>query len=145
MVPFVALTPRKGIQMPKFDAGTAVEPLEYDFSAYNGPVGVTPEPSDLAFKKFSAKQTKVMVEADKLEREMTEAEKEGRLDEQTMEDFTRRSDALGDRISKLIADLCQDQPSKEDVDKLPYRVKTAYTQHLMAQFSPEAVTSGTKN
>ncbi len=131
--------------MSKFDAGSAVEPMEYDFSHYGGPTGVTPEPSDLAFQKFSAKQAKLMVEASKIEKDMTEADKANKLDSDALEGFQKRSTELSDKMSKIIAELCQDKPSKEDVDVLPYRVKMAYTAHLMGQFSPEAGTGGTNN
>src|ERR1044072_7518102 len=131
--------------MPKFDAGTAVEKLEYDFSHYKGPVGVTPQPSDHAFKKFSAKQSKIMIDADRIEKEMAEAEKSGTLSEEKLDEFQRRGDELSEKMSKTVAELCQDQPSKDDVDKLPYRVKMAYMKHLMSQFAPEGETSGTSN
>lgn len=131
--------------MPKFDAREAVEALDYDFSYYDGPVGTTPEPSDHSFQKFAAKQSKLMIEADKLQKDMEKAEKEDRLDEDTLDAFQKKSNEVSEKMSKLIADLCQDKPSKEDVDKLPYRVKTAYISHLMNQFSPEGVTSGTNN
>lgn len=131
--------------MPKFDAGSAVEPLEYDFSAYDGPVGITPEPSDHSFQKFAAKQSRLMIDADKIEKDMTKAEKDDALDEKALDGFQERSQKLSDQMSVIIAELCQDKPSKADVDLLPYRVKMAYTTHLMKQFSPEGGTSGTSN
>lgn len=131
--------------MPKFDAGTAVEKLEYDFRPYADVYGETPEPSEQAFQKFSSKQAKVMIDMDRLEKEMAQAEKDEKLDDETVEVFQKRGREISDKMSKIIAELCQDKPSKDEVDQLPYRVKTAYIKHLMSQFSPEGETSGTNN
>ncbi|AWY07506.1 hypothetical protein SEA_LAZERLEMON_23 [Streptomyces phage LazerLemon] len=127
--------------MAGFDASTAVEPMEYDFTAYEGSKGVVPEPSTKEMQVFQREFAKVMRKGQALEISDDEAMK---LSEKQFDKLQKDAEAIGEELDELIAGLCKGTPSREDVAKLPFRVKTAFSKWLMEQFAPEGGTSGTK-
>lgn len=129
--------------MSGFDAGTAVEPMDYDFTTVDGGKGkgVVPEPSTSEMKGFQKEFAQIMREGQKLEVSDEEALK---MTDKEFAAFQKKTDDLGDRLDSAIARLCKDSPSVEEVSTLPFRVKTAFSQWLMNQFAPEGGASGTK-
>jgi hypothetical protein len=127
--------------MSGFDAATAVEPMNYDFTAYGGGKGVVPEPSTAEMQSFQREFAKVMRKGQKLEVSDEDAMK---MSEKDFDKLQKDAAAIGEELDDLIAGLCKGEPSKEDVAKLPFRVKTAFSKWLMEQFAPEGGTSGTK-
>lgn len=127
--------------MAGFDAATAVEAMDWNFEKFGGGSGVVPEPSTKEMKDFQKGFARIMRDAGALELSDEDAAK---LDEAEFEALQEQVDELGDRLDAAIAKLCKDQPSADQVKKLPFRVKTAFSKWLMEQFSPEGVTSGTK-
>lgn len=125
-----------------FDAGKAVEPLDYDFTAFGGGKGTTPEPStddvSLFFKSISAIANEVrgmMAEVKGLSEaeEVTEADAAEVLSQMP-------DDIVGNYQGQMIAaiaGLTHDQPTQENIEKLPYRVLGAYTAWLAGQLRPE--------
>ncbi|AXH49411.1 hypothetical protein SEA_CROSBY_23 [Streptomyces phage Crosby] len=127
--------------MSGFDAATAVEPMDYDFTAYEGGKGVVPEPSTKEMQVFQREFAKVMRKGQALEISDEEAMK---LTEKAFDKLQTDAQKIGEELDELIASLCKGTPSREDVAKLPFRVKTAFSKWLMEQFAPEGGTSGTK-
>ncbi len=127
--------------MAGFDAATAVEPMDWNFEKFGGGSGVVPEPSTKDMKKFQGEFGKIMREGAALEVPDEDAAK---LSDEEFETLRKKADDLGDRLDQAIAKLCKDQPSVEQVSKLPFRVKTAFSRWLLEQFRPEGETAGTK-
>lgn len=127
--------------MAGFDAATAVDPMEWDFSHYGGGKGVVPEPSTAEMQDFQRDFAKVMRKGQALEISDEEAMK---LSEKAFDKLQADAQKIGEELDELIARLCKGSPSTEDVATLPFRVKTAFSKWLMEQFRPEGETSGTK-
>jgi mRNA-degrading endonuclease YafQ of YafQ-DinJ toxin-antitoxin module len=127
--------------MAGFDAATAVEPMDYDFTAFGGSKGIVPEPSTKDMKDFQRDFTKVMRKGQQLEVSDDEALK---MSEKDFDALQKKVEAVGLELDELIGRLCKNSPSAEEVAKLPFRVKTAFSKWLMEQFAPEGGTSGTK-
>lgn len=108
--------------MAGFDAGNVVAPLDWDFTAFGGGRGRVPEPTDGQIRAFrralldlartlapgadvatahDAVQTVAAADADALER-------------------------VEDQWEAAVVDLCQGSPSREDLARLPARVKAAF-------------------
>lgn len=161
--------------MAKFDAGLAVEKLEYDFTAYGGGAGDITEPSTGAVNRFF-KQMKRMVKDVKALQSLAE---QVELEEMTDEDVVNAIDnmdeaeagtsAMQAAMIKNLAELCggvreehkvEDgdglvirtdevvvggSPSFDDLNGLPYRVLQAFSTWLMAEIQPKRTTPGTNN
>lgn len=121
--------------MPKFDAAQAVDPLEIDWSKYNGPVGVIPEPST---DQITAFQTALIGAAKTLG--ITPGK------EIRMEDVVDLPDDAAQRMAAEMKDalvkLCGGFITEEDYDRLPYRVQAAFNAWIAGELRPEAVTPG---
>jgi hypothetical protein len=126
--------------MAGFDAATAVEPMDWNFEKFGGGSGVVPEPSTKEMKSFQQEFGKIMRDSAALEMPDDEAMK---LSEDEFTALQEQVAELGERLDTAIAQLCKDQPSVDQVAKLPFRVKTAFSKWLMEQFRPEGATSGT--
>lgn len=127
--------------MAGFDAATAVEPMDWNFEKFGAGSGVVPEPSTKDMKDFQKDFARIMRDATALEMPDEDAAK---LSEDEFNALQEQVDEIGERLDVAIAKLCKDQPSREQVAKLPFRVKTAFSKWLMEQFRPEGETSGTK-
>lgn len=127
--------------MAGFDAATAVEPMDYDFSAYGGGKGIVPEPSTKEMQDFQRKFAGVMRKGQALE---MDDEAAMALTDKEFDKLQKDAEKIGNELDELISGLCKGQPPQEEVAMLPFRVKTAFSKWLMEQFSPEGATSGTK-
>lgn len=129
--------------MTKFNLeSSGLDSMEYDFNEWGVPAkGTIPEPSQKAFRKFSKELSAVRRQLGRAQDDLNEIEKP--TDEQ-VEEFTKLAEKIEDELNQHIAKLCQDLPSVEILEKLPYRVKIGFSGWLLEQFSPEAKTSGTK-
>lgn len=129
--------------MAGFDAGSAVEPMDYDFTTVKGGQGkgTVPEPSTAEMKTFQRDFAAIMRDAKALELSDDEAAKLSKEEFDTLQD---QMDEIADRLDEAVSVLCHNTPSKEEVATLPFRIKTAFSKWLMEQFSPEGETSGTK-
>lgn len=126
--------------MGKFDAGTAVDQMEYDFTAYGGGQGTIPEPSTGQVTQFFADMKDIVKEARGL-RNLASSETPA-SEEDLAEAISDLDDGLMDRFNKRIAEstaqLCSGQPSPDDIQKLPFRVLAAFTAWIASEFRPEA-------
>lgn len=154
-----------------FDAANAVPALDWDFTRYKGGKGTSPEPSSEALVKFvteyrnaveamlRSKKALAVKEAEKLEGKSAE-EKRAEIERWASMDWQEGVVALADEMAslappsevlalfehqvKMVAEVLQDIPSVEDINKLPGRVKLAYLGWIAGQLmSPEAGAAGT--
>lgn len=127
--------------MAAFDAGSAVEPMAYDFTTTPSGQGkgVVPEPSTKDMKNFQKAFAAITREAAKLD-----VEDIAKTSDEEFELLQKKGEELGERLDAAIAKLCKDKPSAEEVATLPFRLKTAFSRWLMEQFNPESAASATK-
>lgn len=128
--------------MAKFDAATAVEDLEYDFTKYGGGAGVIPEPSTGAVNQFFAQMRILLNEAKGL---MPNAEQNEEMSPEEMaetlegmDDTMAKAAEFQGRSAAAISALCSGEPSTEDLEKLPLRVSREFTKWLVRQINPKA-------
>lgn len=134
--------------MPKFDASSIGGDLEYDFSRWNGPTGVVPEPPRSAvnsmMKSISAafKETGLRdqnEDDDSLTPEDVESTMSKVDDEEVFEKLTIQ-------LLDALAKLCSGSPSREDLEKLPYRPFMGFFGYLIGNLTnPEGSKPGTTN
>lgn len=129
--------------MAGFDAGSAVDPMEYDFTSVPGGVGkgVVPEPSTKEMKDFQKEYAAIMRRGQQLDVSDEDALK---MTEKEFATFQAKVAKIGEELDECIARLCKNTPSAEEVATLPFRVKTAFSKWLMEQFAPEGGASATK-
>lgn len=131
--------------MAKFNAATALDPVEFDFSKYNGPVGEIPEPSQGQVEEFFDRIGNLRKFASKIERDVKEAAEEGEeaLDEYIENLPQAELNKFKEEISLWISELCSGFPSRADVDALPYRVFSAFLVFLLQEYGPKDVNGPT--
>lgn len=135
--------------MPKFDAGKAVEAVEWDFTAYGGGEGTTPEPSRGQIQKFNSTQralTKrirpIIRKAESLEKKAKEGtisgeELDAEVDALETEVTEKEMEQYEQEFTEALAELCSGSPSVDDMEELPFRVKQAWAEFVLEQFSPD--------
>lgn len=135
--------------MAKFDAGNAVEAMEYDFTAFGGSKGVVPEPESKQVDQFfriardlarEAKASQKEKGLDKIE-EMTDAEAAEVLASVEVDD---QSEEYENRLSEAVGALCTNSPPAAEIKRLPFRVRAAFMSWLIGQLRPEAPRPATK-
>lgn len=138
-------TTREGNRMPSFDAGAVVEPLAWDFTAFKAGKGVIPEPSDERIAAFM----KAM---------MAVAQQEGTAELKALADAGDDEEKMLAAIAALPEDvmsgskamiapyagLCGGSPTKEQIAKLPPRVRFAFFTWLAGELRPEASSAASK-
>lgn len=131
--------------MAGFNAATAVEPLNYDFSAFEGPVGVVPEPST---KQVNAYFDEVKALAKEVQASRAAADAAAKSVEEDEMTEAKAQEVLatvqeGDingydtRMSELTADLCSGSPTLKQIDALPFRVRFAFMQWVVQSLRPD--------
>lgn len=128
--------------MAKFNAGTAVEALEYDFTEYvPGCEGIIPEPSTEQIEQYFERAREVAKEVIGLRDKMQKVSGDN-VEEMSEEEISAivtdlESVNVSDMQNKmiaLIADLCSQQPSAEHILALPFRVRQEFVKWVGAQF-----------
>lgn len=119
--------------MATFNAETAgVEPMVYDFTAWGVDAkGTIPEPSNQMMETFQRRSAETMQKASLVESAMGDNPTEEQV-ARALEEARKLSESM----DKNIAKLCQNQPSAEQCAALPFRIKQAFNEWLMAQFRP---------
>jgi hypothetical protein len=125
-----------------FDAGKAVEPLDFDFTAFGGPEGVIPEPSTGQVDDFFDELKSLAHEAKGM-LAMADKKKTGEMSEQDAVEFLSTLDddmvqKFRDRMINALDKLCGGTPSRTDIEALPYRVLNAFNAWLGGALRPEA-------
>ena len=132
--------------MPKFDAGSFAEDLEYDFTKAGvpGAAGTIPEPTD---KQIGQWLTDVQAAATKLRTAagITEIDPDNpvallaAMEAINADQFV----AVLDDLSKAAAALCGGKPSVTQIRRLPLRVRQHFFAYLQTEVvNPEAGPGG---
>lgn len=154
--------------MAKFDAGTAVEELEFDFTKFGGGSGEIAEPSTAGVNNFFRGLRGLMGEVKGMQ---AEAEALTNVEDMSDEDMLKQVDKIEEategaskyqtRTMELIAELCgakwlpedakpEDKvltggsPSFEQLSTLPFRHLQAFNKWLIEQIQPKRETPGSK-
>lgn len=127
--------------MAKFDAGSAVEVMEYDFTKYDGGQGEIPEPSrgqvELFFERIAELKkftNKAMRDGETIAEDDESGEELEKFIEELSEGELKKYQA---ELSVWAADVCSQEPSVEDINKLPYRVFGAFMAYLAGELGPK--------
>lgn len=151
--------------MAKFDAGAAVEPMEFDFTAYGGSKGVIPEPGTGAVNQFTKRTKAMLKEVKNMQGLAAEAEKMEDLTDEEMAEQMGKIDEVEEGANRLqeatitnLALLCGAKESKDDEGNtvivggspgveelrlLPFRVLQAFSTWLMGEIRPKRTAPAT--
>lgn len=132
--------------MPKFNAATAVEPLEYDFRPHVECDGTVPEPTDSQVASFYADLANSFRDALGPERvngvDWTDPSDVGELYQSiTAEDNLK----LYDRQLDVHAAVCGGSPSREQLEALPFQLRRVFYGMVQEWLRPEAETPATSS
>ena len=113
-----------------FTAATAVSALNYDLRPYAEIDGTVPEPSSKAIDAFFARLQEMAKEAgadlddDAKPQEIAQAVTE--IDENAMSNMT-------DSLLKATVELTEGNPTRKELDNLPFRVQHAFFNWLVGE------------
>lgn len=118
-----------------FNAGTAVSKLDWDFTQFVPDAkGTTPEPSAEQAEAFLAAMRDLAVEADA---DATDEEKAALTDQEAAERLASLSSdkmrLLSEKLIGAVADVCSNNPTREQIAALPYRPQQAFFGHIYGQ------------
>jgi len=136
--------------MPKFDAGSVVDPLDYDFTTVKGyphksAKGTIAEPSDEMITSFIADLRDLMKEAGAIVGDVAG------LDLANPQEFFQQLDGYDPEqllnvyrgMAAACSKLCSGRPSTEEISDLPMRIRVRFFAWLQQEVvSPEAETGG---
>jgi hypothetical protein len=145
-----------------FKATAEVEALDYDFAPHAPLVkGVTPEPSDKLIGQYWKGYGKLIREHARLLEEWqtkldtvdqlpseTEAQRELRmearrkLDEQFEAWQGERAEVMRSERIRLVAEVCSQKPSVEELVALPGRVYDGFEQYMQGELTPKGRRNG---
>ena len=131
--------------MPGFDAGTVVEPLDWDFTAFNAGKGTVPEPSDERLSTFIRDVMKAQTSETTALAGLTDA---GEDPEKMLAAIAELPEDVLPGVTKAMiapyAALCDGSPTEEQLTKLPPRVRVAFFSWLAGELRPEASAGDSK-
>lgn len=134
--------------MAGFNAETVVEPLDYDFRTKDNPDarhGTIREPSDRQIADYMAGIKQLVRD---FQGKLPESLVAGDADAASLTDATEDLDPeivmeLNGALATLLAALCSDEPSREDILRLPPRIRAHFYAWLQREvMSPEAAPGG---
>lgn len=124
-----------------------VEPLEYDFTGFPSNSGsgnckgkgVTPEPSDAVLRAYQKGVRELMgVKEDATPDELAK-ELEKQTKDQTAAEAQKEADEKSKKLLALTAQLCQNQPSVEELEELRPRTLRAFMKHTFKELADPKV------
>jgi hypothetical protein len=133
--------------MPKFDADSIDGDLEYDFSKWGGPSGTVPEPPQHAVRGLMKRISRVFKDSGLRKEDEEDNITPGEVAE-TMDrvEDDEMFEKLNIELLDALAMVCGGSPSKEELEKLPYRPFMGFFGYLIGNLTnPEGSTSGTTN
>lgn len=127
--------------MSKFDATTAIDPMEVDFSKYGGPVGTIPEPSGPQVELFMERIREYRKKRADLAKEGDRIKETG--DEEAMEAWLESvpEDELREEAKQMhiwVQELTSDYLQADMLEKLNPRLWTKFFKWLVGEMSPKA-------
>lgn len=133
--------------MAKFNAGSAIEAVEYDFEPYQpGVKGVIPEPTQGQVELFFNRVADIRKLAFKVERDIkkaAESDDEADLDAVLDNLPQDKIDEAKNEIALWAAELCSNTPTEEQIRGLPYRPFAAFVKFLAEEYGPKDETGST--
>lgn len=130
--------------MAGFVADQEIDPLDFDFTKYDGPKGTIAEPSHEAVERFFREMSRMDGEMVNVRRQSLDAIREdGDPVEAAVAAFDTGAE-LSQKQLEAIAELCGGSPSLEDLRKLPDRVQKAFAGWLIGQFTNPQSTTATR-
>lgn len=111
--------------MAKFDAALAVSKLEYDLTAYGGGKGCIPEPSDTDVESLFDSLADMLPEGANNEQDIVQA----------LQDDQFSMKEINELMQAEVVKICKGTPSEEDIQKLPYRVKSKFFNWLLQEIT----------
>ncbi len=125
--------------MPTFSYDS-VETLDYDFTGVPSNSGsgncrgkgTIPEPSQDRLEAYAAAMRELFKVSD--DKDVAKA----------MDEVEAEVKAKSDKLLGLVAELCQDSPSREEIAELPPRIQKAFLAHIHRELAdPKLSTRGT--
>lgn len=133
--------------MPKFDASSIGGELEYDFSKWGGSRGTIPEPPRFAVSKMLKSVEKLFVDLGLRDKDDDGVKSPDDIID-TMEKVDQEEifEKMQLGLVEILADVCGGSPSREELEKLPYRPFQGFFGYLMGELTnPEASKPDTHN
>lgn len=119
-----------------FDAGQFGS-LRYDFTAFGGVTGIIPDPSDVVLEEFNTQYMELL-------EKYGVGEHVDKDDPDAVSDAIQRNKEVSfveqqKEMVRLITLLCDDKPSADEINKLPFRVRQRFIAWVQRELvSPEA-------
>lgn len=130
----------------KFDASKDADPLEYDFNPYADAKGAVPEPSDgqvAAFYEGLSKQfTRALGEDRTAGLDPTDPLSVAELFQSLDADDHEK---LYTSLLDLHAEVCSEQPTRAELEKLPFRIRRMFYGAVQGWLRPEGWKPATKD
>jgi hypothetical protein len=135
-----------------FDAGSEVEPLDYNFDTIakrypgrypelEGVTGTVPEPSDDAVQTFQRRLTAATVDL------LPVIDMDDRVAvAKALRDMPEETFAKADQtIIDAVGELCAGSPTREQIAALPFRLRRKFVAWLQRELmNPESLTAATR-
>lgn len=127
-----------------------VEALDYDFRPKVDSHGTIPEPSDIQIDRFmkryyslmsgvarATETQKVLEESEALTEDAAEDEPKSIMDAidawETLDVNTPEAQRISEKLAEVLADVCSNTPSKEDILALGTLGRKAFTQWILGE------------
>lgn len=109
--------------MAGFVAADAVEPLDYDFTAFVDAKGTVREPSRKQRRRFDRRVAGIFGDE-------TTDETNERFAKMSATERQHELERIADESIEALVELCGDQPSREELEALPERILAAFVSYL---------------
>lgn len=132
--------------------------LDYDFSGFydGGPRGVVPEPSTEAISAYqlaiadllenAEQQVKLVVgpaKPDEAKVEESDDEADSASDREKNAAISRINEETWAERKRLLAALCSEQPSFDEINRLGHRVFMKFEEYVLGKWTPQAASAAT--
>jgi hypothetical protein len=132
--------------MPGFDAGTIVEPMDYNFTKFGGRKAVIPEPDEdqvkLMYSEMDGLLKSIASEFVKLPDNPSAQDLVESLNQLTMSESYA---PMLQGMTEIYSRLCSNSPSVDELLLLPPRIRALFFQWVAKQMRPELDAVDTRN
>ena len=133
--------------MAKFNAGSVIEPMSYDFTAYGGGEGIIPEPSTKQVETMFNDIRRLVLTLKEEVKDISGVDitnLENASTDDVPEEAVKALETMGeslmskqqDALAAILAQVCSDRPNQLELTQLPYRVFAAFQKWLMGEIRP---------
>jgi hypothetical protein len=124
--------------MPGFDAGTIVEPMDYDFTKFGGRKAVIPEPGEEVVKQMYKEMDELIKsiasEFVTLPENPSAQDLVESLNQLTMSESYA---PMLQGMTEIYSRLCANSPSVDELQLIPPRIRALFFQWVAKQMRPE--------